>query len=167
MYILLIVVFTIIKVHPFFYCHHVLHIIGELLFENNKAKAGAGIVIDHSTVMFGENCNTKFINNTVDKMGAAIFLKNTSNAIFDSNSKVTFTDNTAPYGTIYSVHNSSVIFNGTSNITFSRNSATKCGAAIFSHGSHVLFTGYATVRFTNNFVYPNNISDMGWWSYTF
>ena len=57
------------------------------MFENNVAEDGAGIYIsDHSTVMFGENSNTKFINNTVYHNGAAIFLHTNCSAIFDNNS---------------------------------------------------------------------------------
>ena len=78
------------------YASFILHINGEVLFENNTAENGAGIYISgHSTVTFGENSNTKFINNFVYYNGAAIFLNDHSSVIFDQNSIVTFTDNKA------------------------------------------------------------------------
>ena len=129
------------------YASFILHINGEVLFENNTAENGAGIYISgHSTVTFGENSNTKFINNFVYYNGAAIFLKDHSSVIFDQNSIVTFTDNKATNGTVYSEANSSITFKGTSEVTFSSNSATQYGAAIYStDNSHVTFTGNATV----------------------
>ena len=138
--------------------HHNLHLTGEVLFENNVAKDGAGIHIsDHSTVMFGENSIIKFVNNTAIHSGAAIFLYNKSSAIFDNNSKVTFSDNKATNGTIHSRCRSSVIFKGTSQVTFSRNTATQYGAAIYSFdNSHVILTGNATVTFDNNVIAYND-----------
>ena len=54
----------------------ILHINGEVLFKNNMAENGAGIYISsHSTVIFDESTNSKFINNSVHYNGAAIFLK--------------------------------------------------------------------------------------------
>ena len=140
--------------------YHILHIIGDVLFENNIAENGAGIYItDHSTVKFGKNSNTRFINNFVYHNGAAIFLNNNSSAIFD-NSEVTFNDNTACYGTIYSKHGSSVMFMASCNVTFSRNSATQYGAAIYSFdNSQVIFTGNATASFNNNSndIHPHSV----------
>ena len=132
--------------------YHVLHIIGDVLFENNIAENGAGIYItDHSTVRFGENSSTRFISNSVYHNGAAIFLNNNSNSIFDDNSKVSFNNNTGSCGTIYSKHRSSVIFKATCNVTFSRNSATQYGAAIYSfNNSQVIFTGNAAANFIDN-----------------
>ena len=64
-----------------------LYISGEVLFENNVAEYGAGIYIsDHSTVTFGKNSNTKFINNSVHYKGAAMFLNDHSSVLFDNNS---------------------------------------------------------------------------------
>ena len=130
-----------------------LHIIGEILFQNNIAEDGAGIYIADSSVIFDENSDTKFINNTAHRNGAAIFLYSSSCVIFDSNSKVTFTNNKASTGTIYSEHKSCVTFKATCNVTFNRNSAIQYGAAIYSFDhSQVIFTGNATVTFKNNYV---------------
>ena len=47
--------------------NYFVHISGDILFKNNIAENGAGIYIsDHSTVVFDENSNVKFINNSVD-----------------------------------------------------------------------------------------------------
>ena len=62
-----------------------LHINGDVLFENNIAESGAGIYINNSTVIFDENSNVKFINNSVDHNGTAIFTNHFSNVIFEQN----------------------------------------------------------------------------------
>ena len=64
-----------------------LYISGEVSFENNAAEHGAGIYMNnHSTVTFGKNSNTKFINNSVHYKGAAMFLNDHSSVLFDNNS---------------------------------------------------------------------------------
>ena len=133
------------------------HINGEVLFENNVAKNGAGIYIsDHSTVTFGENSKTKFITNTVRHNGAAIFLNDHSSLLFDNNSIVTFADNRATNGTIYSMDSSIVKFKATSKVTFNKNSATQYGSAIYSSdNSHMTFIGNSSVNFTNNVIFSN------------
>ena len=120
--------------------HHILHVMGEVLFQSNEAEDGAGIYIsDHSTVMFGENSNTKFINNSVYHNGAAIFLKDNTTAMFDNNSVVKFYHNKACNGIVYSNGRSSVVFKATCKVTFNSNSATQYGAAIYSYDSSKLY----------------------------
>ena len=125
---------------------------GEVSFENNVAEYGAGIYINnHSTVTFGKNSNTKFINNSVHYNGAAIFLNDHSSILFDNNSTVTFTSNRATNGTIYCKANSNMTFKATSQVTFSDNSVTKYGTAIYSSdNSNVTFAGNAS--FENNVI---------------
>ena len=66
-------------------CNCTLYIAGEVLFENNVAENGAGIsIIGASTVIFGENSNVTFVNNSVDYNGAAMYLEDHSYAIFES-----------------------------------------------------------------------------------
>ena len=130
-----------------------LHIYGEVLFENNVAENGAGISIvgNASTVIFGENSNTTFFNNSVDYNGAAMYLEDHAIAIFDSNSTVTFANNKAINGIIYSKADSRVIFKRICQVTFSGNSATQHGSAIYStDNSYLIFTGNATVMLSNN-----------------
>ena len=134
--------------------HYNLHVMGEVLFQNNEVEDGAGIYIsDHSNVIFGENSSTKFINNYAYYNGAAIFLNYNSSAIFDENSIVNFYDNKARNGIVYCNGRSIVMFKETCKVTFNRNSATHYGAAIYSFdNSQVVFTGNSTVTFKNNIV---------------
>ena len=129
-----------------------LYISGEVLFENNVAEYGAGIYMNnHSTVTFGKNSNTKFINNSVHYNGAAIYLNDHSSILFDNNSTVTFTSNRATSGTIYSKANSNMTFKASSQVMFSGNSVTKHGTAIYSSdNSNVIFAGNAS--FDNNVI---------------
>ena len=115
---------------------------GELLFQNNTAKYGAGIyTTDHSTVLFGDNSDVSFIQNSAE-LGGAVFLKNYSIVLFDENSKIKFNYNKATGGAIYSEANSTVTFTGNCEGTFNSNSATWHGAAIYSlDNSYVIFTG--------------------------
>ena len=127
-----------------------LNISGEVSFENNVAEYGAGIYMsDHSTVTFGKNSYTKFINNSVHYNGAAIFLNDHCSILFDNNSTVTFTSNRATSGTIYSKPNSNMIFKATSQVVFSGNLVTKFGSAIYySDNSNATFIG--EISFENN-----------------
>ena len=132
--------------------NYILHISGEVLFDSNEAREGAGIYIhDNSTVRFDKNSNVKFVNNEV-RNGAAIWISNYSCIAFEHNSAVTFSDNTAYYhGTIYSGANSNVIFKDACEVTFIDNLARRCGSAICSFdNSSVVFTGNSKVNFSNN-----------------
>ena len=134
-----------------------LHIIGEVLIENNIAESGAGIYINNNSTVIFENSNVKFINNSVNHYGAAILTNHFSNVIFEQNSTITFQDNKATRGTIYCKDNSNVIFKATCEVTFSSNLATQYGAAIYSSDiSHVIFTENSKVKFSNNVVSSAN-----------
>lgn len=55
--------------------YYILHINGEVLFDNNTAHHGAGIhICCNSSVIFDRNSNVKFVNNFA-YYGAAIFLR--------------------------------------------------------------------------------------------
>ena len=140
------------------YCS--LHISGDIMFKNNRAENGAGIYIsDHSTVIFGENSNVKFINNSVDHNGSAIFMNSHSSVTFEQNSIATFNDNKGISGTIYSEDNSNITFKGTSQLIFNSNLVMQYGATIYSFdNSHVTFTGSSNVTFSNNVVSTNERS---------
>ena len=150
-------------VTPIFVINQKVSLSGELLFQNNTAKYGAGIYItDHSTISFGENSNISFIQNSAEYMGGAVFLKNHSTLLFDKNSKIEFNYNKATNGTIYSEAYSNVAFVGTCQVTFSSNSATQYGAAIYSiDNSHVTYTGNSKVTFNNNGVYDISYNKFG------
>ena len=139
--------------------NYILHINGEVLFENNVAEHGAGIYISYnSTIAFDENSNANFMNNSVSHKGVAIFLGRYSSVTFEQSSTVKFNDNKAKSGTIYSTSYSNVIFKGNCQVTFIGSSVTQYGSAIFStDNSHVIFTGHAKVAFMNNVVSSNDI----------
>ena len=116
---------------------------GKVLFQNNIAENGAGIYIsDHSTVVFGETSEVVFINHSANNSGGAVLLINHSNVIWDKNYIVTFDNNKATNGVIYSVSSSNVTFKANCQVTFINNSAKGHRAAIYSSDySHVTFTG--------------------------
>ena len=121
------------------------------MFQQNTAKHGAGIHIsDHSTVVFDEDSNVKFLQNTADKNGGAIFTSNYSTVLFNKNSKVMFTSNKAKFGTFHSNANSNVIFKDSCKVIFYGNSAHRKGTAVFSTHSNISFEDSAYTEFTNN-----------------
>ena len=64
---------------------------------------------------------------------------------------MTFNDNKATNGTIYTEVSCNVTFTATCKVTFSSNLVTQYGAAIYSFdNSHVTFTGNAKVTFNKN-----------------
>ena len=128
-----------------------LYITGKALFQYNKAKTAAGIYIsDHSTVVFGENSNAKFVQNSADYKGGAFYLENHSSLIVDQDSMIIFKDNNVTSGTIYSEVNSNVIFKGNCQVTFNCNSNISLGATIYSlYNSHITFIENSSVIFSN------------------
>ena len=129
---------------------------GNISFWNNNAREGSGIYItDSSVAICGENSNISFIQNAADKGGGPIILlRNHSTVLFDQNCEVTFNDNKATSGIIYSESSSNVVFKATSTLTFSSNSATQYGAAISSFdNSQVKFTGNSKTIFNDNIVH--------------
>ena len=131
-----------------------LYIMGNTLFESNAGKQGTGMYIsDNSRVVFGENSNTTFINNSADTSGGVIFLTDHSNLSFDQNSNTTFINNSADDsgGAIFLTDHSNLSFDQNSYAKFSSNSATNYGAAIYSFdNSHIIFKGNSNVIFNNN-----------------
>ena len=128
-----------------------LHLTGKILFQHNTANYGTGIYIsDHSTVVFGEDSNVKFLKNTAQGNGGAVFSSNYSIVLFDKNSKVMFTRNRAKYGTVYSRANSRVILKGTCKVIFYGNLAFHDGGAIFSTHSNISFENSADTKFCDN-----------------
>ena len=133
--------------------NHNIFLNGEVLLLNNTADNGAGIYIsDHSTVMFGENSDVKFIQNLAKYKGGAIILRNLSSIIFDQNCIATFINNSASIGTVYSDTGSNVTFRGNCHVTFSGNIATQSGAAIYSDSSLITFTENSNVIFSHNYL---------------
>ena len=128
-----------------------IYFIGKSLFQNNLAENGAGIYIkDYSYVIFDKTSIT-FIKNSAHGRGGAILLTNHSICSFDHNSNITFHNNYATRGIIYSSTSSNVTFKATSKIIFSSNLVRSYGAAIYSaDNSHVTFKENTKVILTNN-----------------
>ena len=135
---------------PIYLVNQRLYITGKVLFQCNKAKSAAGIYIsDHSTVVFGENSNVKFVQNSAYYKGGAFYLENHSSLIVDQDSVITFKDNSVTSGTIYSEVNSNVSFKGNCQVTFNCNSNISLGATIYSlYNSHITFTENSSVIFS-------------------
>ena len=109
-----------------FLINQVLLLKGNVLFQSNKAESGAAIYIsNHSRVIFGEDSDVAFIQNSVDNAGGAIFLNNHSSLLFSQSTRVIFCSNSAKdYGAaIHSLDSSHITFTGSSNTIFSNNSA--------------------------------------------
>ena len=134
--------------------NHNLYLNGNILFQNNTAGNGTGIYIsDHSTVIFGENSDVVFTQNSAKHRGrgGAIFLRDHSNVIFDNNSMATFSDNKATYGgAIYCEVSSNITFKSTYKVTFNHNTARLGGAILSYNNSHVIFDGNSTASFNSN-----------------
>ena len=130
-----------------------IYLTNSLLFHNNTGNYTGIYIRDHSTVMFGENAEVKFIYNFANLSGGIVFLRNHSSIIFDQNSVAKFDGNEATDGIVYSEINSSITFQANCNVTFNSNQAWCYGAAIYSFNySNVIFTGNAIVTIYNNVV---------------
>ena len=130
-----------------------LYLHGEVLFQENTAKNGAGFFItDYSAIIFGENSNVLFTKNSAKSYGGAIFLRNHSNVSFDQNAKINFINNRAHVGTINSRTSCNILFKANCVVRFSSNSVRLRGAAIYSDSSHVMFTGNSKVTFSDNLI---------------
>ena len=131
-----------------------LHVVGSVLFDNNKAEFGAGIFVsNHSTLIFSEKSNVTFNQNTANYSGGAFLLSHFSNAIFEANSVVTFSNNTADQhcgGSIYSYENSDIIIKGNSAVQFIKNVAKFGGALCIKENSTFKVVNNSLVTFISN-----------------
>ena len=132
------------------------------LFHNNTADNGSGIYVsDHSIVVFGENSDVSFVQNS-NLSSRTVFLRNHSNIIFDRNSRIMFKEN---FGTIYSEASSNITFKAACIVMFgdhldpfnlnNNNSISNyylgCGGAIYScDHSYIIFEGDSSPVFSNN-----------------
>jgi len=156
-------------------------------FTGNSARYTGGAILSkdcritfsgHSTVTFRRN-------HAVSKGGAIAFISNGINGIlFDENSTVLFTENSARYGGAVFVHigvytqynylqtdsSSKITFHGHSNVKFSSNYARERGGAItcffdakFDSPSVtlILFSDHSTVIFSSNSVAGEELEGSG------
>ena len=139
-----------------------LYLKGKSLFHNNSADNGTGIYVsDHSIVVFGENSDVTFVQNSDNLSSRTVFLSNHSNITFDRNSRTTFKEN---FGTIYSEASSNIIFKAACIVTFGShldpfnlinysisNYYVGCGGAIYScDHSYIIFEGDSSPVFSKN-----------------
>ena len=135
-----------------FLINQVLLLKGNVLFQSNRAENGAAIYIsNHSRVIFGEDSDVAFIQNSADNAGGAIFLNNHSSLLFSQSTRVIFCSNSAKdYGAaINSLNSSHIIFTGSSNTIFSNNRAGY-GGGISSYNGKISFELSANSTFSNN-----------------
>ena len=140
-----------------------LHLYGNILFQSNKARDGSGInVRGYSAIVFGENSNIAFVQNSAKYNGGAVLLKGYSSIVFDQNANIQFSSNSAQrFGSaICSLDSSYIIFTGKSNITFNRNqpalfhgSNILYGTVYLGENAYISFQGHATTVFSNNEAY--------------
>ena len=119
--------------------HSRIHLIGRILFKKNSAENGTGIYIkNYCYVIFDENSEVTFIQNSANGRGGAVFLTNHSICLFDHNSNVTFNNNHAANGIVYSSVNSNVMFKANSEVIFRSNIVDINEVAIYpANNSHV------------------------------
>ena len=136
---------------------------GKVLFQKNFAESGTAIYIkDYSSIIFDNNSNVTFIQNSANDNGGAVFLTNQSACLFDYNSLVTFQNNNATRGIIYSEASSNVTFTANCEVIFNNNLVKMQGVAIYSaYNSYVIFKGNAKVTFANNSITLNDLSSFG------
>ena len=121
-----------------------LYIKGNVLFDNNEADNGPGIVInDHSNVTFSYTSNVTFVHNAAAINGGAIYVNNWSNVVFENNSYVKFTSNKATRsgGTIYSCNNSGIILKENSTAWFAYGNAEFGGTLYAKNNSFIITKG--------------------------
>ena len=135
---------------PIYLSNHKLHISGNVLFKQNMAIAGGGIFSSSSIVIFKNNSNITFCNNSATTNGGAIFL-NDSRFHFDETSAIDFQSNFAKSfgGELFSIGKSVVLFGGNTVATFQSNKAGQ-GGALYCQYCDMLFDGNSKVTFDDN-----------------
>ena len=152
--------FSFNQATPLFLIDEIIHVSGNILFEENVAYSGAAISSISSNIIFDENCFVGFYKN-ITTAGGAIYLLNHSIVSFASNTTVHFFDNTALYGggAIFSDYYSEIIFEAKSNASFVNNTASMDGVLYSGLNSNIKFKNNSFVQFVHNTAegqIPNN-----------
>ena len=136
-----------------------LQIMGNLLFDNNRAENGTGIFVsNHSTITFSKNSNVTFNHNTANNSGGAILVNHFSSIIFDDDCVVIFNNNIAINyygGSIFAYNNCKVIVRNNSSLLFIRNDA-KFGGALYIEENSIF-----TIEENSSLIFHNNQADLG------
>ena len=130
-----------------------LYIKGNVVFENNEADNGAGIFVnDHSNVMFDENSNVTFVQNTATINGGAIYVDNWSTVVFEKNALAVFSNNKATKsgGTIYSCNNSGIILKENSTVWFAYSNAEFGGTLCAENNNFILTKGRSKLTISDS-----------------
>ena len=142
------------QVITFYILNQILHVVGNVTFENNTAEYGAGFFVsNHSTITFSKSIVVTFDQNIANDSGGAILLTHYSRVIFEANSVTTFSNNTANQhcgGSIYSYNNSDILLIENSGVQFSKNVAKSGGALCIEINSTFKVINNSLVTFISN-----------------
>ena len=133
--------------------NHNFYIKGNVRFENNEAKNGAGIFVnDHSNVTFGQGSNVTFVENTAAINGGAIYANNWSSVVFENDAHAVFTNNKAKNsgGTIYSCNDSSITLKESSTVRFAYSHAELGGTLYAENNSFIITKGRSKLTISNS-----------------
>ena len=150
---------------PIYLSNHKLHISGNVLFKQNMAIAGGGIFSSSSTVIFKNNSNITFCNNSANTNGGAMYV-NDSRIYFGETSVIKYVNNLAKSfgGALFSVNKSVVFFNGNTTVTFQSNKADTKGGALYCQYCDVLFDGNSAITFNDNIAMEGGAVSSRWYS---
>ena len=132
-----------------------IYIVGNVIFDNNTAEYGAGIVVsNHSTITFSNNSTVTFNHNTANNSGGAIYLHYFSSAIFEDNCFIIFHNNIAKQyygGSISLYEGSKVVLTGNSFVQFNKNAARVRGGALYieTNSSFVIEENSSVIFYCN------------------
>ena len=136
---------------PIYISQHSLQIKGDVMFENNVATGGAGILSRNSTIAFYNKSNVSFYNNSVYTDGGAIFLDN-SKLHFGENTVVKFKNNSVEVegGALFTINKSDLSSAGNSVVIFQSNKASISGGALYCEKCSASFGENSTMTFSDN-----------------
>ena len=131
----------------------------KVLFDGNASGwhspflSSCAIYIDYyCTVTFEGNCNTTYINYTVNGKGGELSINNYSTIIFKGNCKAIFTNNRAANGGgMFIYFYSAITFEENSEVAFFSNGASSNGGVMYITAySTIIFKGNSKVTFDDN-----------------
>ena len=143
-------VFSYNKGVPVYISHSTLHLKGDMVFEHNIAFKGGAIFSSNSVIVFKDNHQSMFYNNSAIISGGTLFLNHSKMHIGES-SVVNFKNNDAKLdgGVIYSLK-SIVSFSEHSIISFEGSKAISRGGAIYCKNCDTVFDKNSNVKFSSN-----------------
>jgi len=122
-----------------------------VMFKSNEAseKGGAISIFVNSNISCNGNSTIMFASNIAHK-GGAIHIGN-CNALFQANSKLNFSHNSAAFGGgMYSSSDSQIIARNNTILSFNNNTVTLDGGGIYALHSHIKFENNSFTMFYHN-----------------